>query len=147
MIESSRRLASWLEDTQSPVYEKLKELKRRGGPSQFWLWTNDYTKAPLQAASGMRRAHVWHWCEEHTSPDCGWLKFESTVSPEGVCKMPEAQQVSTYLQGRINLLPEPLQPEASESARNEFDGGRGNQSTDRQSSPRRSAEDVAAGRR
>jgi hypothetical protein len=147
MIESSRRLTTWLEDTQSPVYEKLRELKRRGGPSRFWMWTNDYTKAPQQAQSGMRRSHVWHWCSEHTSPDCGWLKFESTVTPDGVCKMPEALQVATYLQSRINLLPEPLQPEGPESANNEFDGGRENQVTDRASSPQESAKDVAAGRR
>lgn len=130
MVQASRRLVTWLEDTESVVHGKLIELKRRGGPSQFWMWTNDYTKAPQQAQNGMRRSHVWHWCQEHVTPDCGWLKFESTVGPDGVCKLPEAAQVASYLEGRINLLPEPLQSESLSEA-NVVDGGRGEQSTDR----------------
>lgn len=147
MIQASRRLATWLEDTDSAVYGKLKELKRRGGPAQFWLWTNDYTKAPQQAQNGMRRSHVWHWCQEHVTPDCGWLKFESTVGPDGVCKMPEAAQVASYLEGRINLLPEPLQSEGLSEA-NVVDGSRGDQSTDRSgdSSPKPSGSSAAGSR-
>jgi hypothetical protein len=147
MLKSSTLLTSWLEDTHSPVYEKLKELKRRGGPSQFWMWTNDYTKAPVLAASVMRRAHVWHWCSEPSTPDCGWLKFESTVGPDGVCKMPEAQEVSNFLQSRINLLPEPLQPEGSEDS-NLVDSDRGVPRGDvSESNPRETAINVGAGKR
>lgn len=138
-LDSSRRLTTWLEDTESEVYGKLKELKRRGGPSQFWMWTNDYTKAPSQAARGMRPSRVWHWCAQAgdmiENPDCGWLKFESAVGPDGVCKMPEAAQVANFLQQKIDSLEEPLQPERTESAINEFNGGRGYQSTDRVNSP------------
>ena len=54
--------------------------------------------------------------------------------------------MATYLQGRINFLPEPLQSEGLGNGRIE-DGDRGNQSTNRTSSPKESAEDVAAGRR
>lgn len=146
MIQASRRLTTWLEDTQSVVYGKLKELKRRGGPSQFWMWTNDYTKAPQQAQNGMRRSHVWHWCDQHVTPDCGWLKFESTVGPDGVCSMPEEQQVASYLEGRINNLPEPLQSEGLGDV-NVLDGGRGEQSTDRESSSGSLGTETGAGQR
>lgn len=146
MIKASRRLTTWLEDTQSVVYGKLRELKRRGGPSQFWMWTNDYTKAPQQAQNGMRRSHVWHWCDQHVTPDCGWLKFESTVGPDGSCSMPEEEQVASYLEGRINNLPEPLQSEGLGDV-NVLDGGRGNQSTDRESSSGSRSTESGAGQR
>ncbi len=147
MVKASKRLTTWLRDTDSPVYGKLKELKRRGGPSQFFMWTNDYTKGPQLAQNGMRPASVWHWCSDtadyESDPACGWLKFESTVGPDGACKMPEAAQVTSFLQQKIDSLQEPL----TESAINEFNGGRGDQSTDRVDSPSTTPGDGAAGTR
>jgi hypothetical protein len=149
MVKASKRLTSWLRDTDSPVYGKLKELKRRGGPSQFFMWTNDYTKGPQLAQNGMRPARVWHWCSDpadyESTPDCGWLKFESTVGPDGACKMPEEVQVASFLQQKIDSLP--LQPVGAESAINEFNGGRGDQSTDRVDSPSTTPGAGAAGTR
>jgi len=145
MLAANRQLVSWLEDTNSDVYLKLRELKHRGGPSRFWMWTNDYTKAPQQAQNGMRRAHVWHWCQQHVSPDCGYLKFESTVRPDGSCALPQAEQVSSYLQGRINMLPENLEPLLPDASM--VDGSRGDQSTDRENNPRSSAGEARAGGR
>ncbi len=150
MVKASKRLTTWLRDTDSPVYGKLKELKRRGGPSQFFMWTNDYTKGPQLAQNGMRPARVWHWCSDparyESDPDCGWLKFESTVGPDGACKMPEAAQVENFLQQKIDSLQEPLQPEGTEAADNVFDGGRGDQSNERVKSPSTTPAAGAAGR-
>tara|TARA_R110000868_G_scaffold132380_3_gene343221 strand:+ start:42629 stop:43249 length:621 start_codon:yes stop_codon:yes gene_type:complete len=103
MLQGNKLLVSWLEDASHPVTKALKEYKEIGGSADFFMWTNDYTKAPSQAARGMRKARVWWWSGSG-SDTSGWLKFESTVLPDGTCTNPKPEQIVTYIESRYSLF-------------------------------------------
>lgn len=81
----------------------LQGNKLLGGSTRFFMWTNDYTKAPQQAADGTRKSRVWWWSGSG-SETSGWLKFESTVLADGTCQNPRAQQVVSYIESRYSLF-------------------------------------------
>ncbi|MBH48986.1 MAG: hypothetical protein CME71_12530 [Halobacteriovorax sp.] len=103
MLQGNQLLVSWLKDDNHPVTKALKEYKEIGGTADFFMWTNDYSKAPAQAARGMRKSHVWWWSGSG-SDTSGWLKFESTVSPDGTCSNPKPEQIVSYLESRYSLF-------------------------------------------
>ncbi len=105
MLKGNKQLVKWLEDSQSPVSVALKEYSEIGGESSFFLWTNDYTKAPTQAARGTRKSRVWWWSGSG-SETSGWLKYESTVLPDGTCQNPKEEQIVSYLESRYHLFAE-----------------------------------------
>src|SRR5690606_35135240 len=102
MLEANKKLVSWLKDEEHPVNKALVHYKEIGGTADFFMWTNDYTKAPAQAARA-RRNRVWWWSGSSNETD-GWLKFESTVMPDGTCKTPEAEQIVSYLENRYSIF-------------------------------------------
>lgn len=103
MLKGNKQLVKWLEDPQSPVAVALKEYAEIGGTSSFFQWTNDYTKAPSQAARGTRKSRVWWWSGSG-SETSGWLKYESTVLPDGTCQNPQEEQIVSYLESRYHLF-------------------------------------------
>lgn len=103
MLQGNKLLVSWLEDEQHPVSVALKEYKDLGGSTDFFMWTNDYTKAPQQAARGTRKSRVWWWSGSG-SETSGWLKFESTVLADGTCQNPKAEQVVSYIESRYSIF-------------------------------------------
>lgn len=91
-ISGNIDLVAWLEDTESEVHKALMEFKAAGGRASFFIWTNDYQKAPIYAQRrGMRRSQVWYWNK-------AYLKYESTVDVEGNCTNPNQWQIVSYLQ-------------------------------------------------
>jgi len=102
MLEANKKLVGWLKDEEHPVNKALVHYKEIGGTADFFMWTNDYTKAPQQAAHA-RRNRVWWW-SGNGDETSGWLKFESTVLPDGTCKTPEAEQIVSYLENRYSLF-------------------------------------------
>ncbi len=116
MLQGNKLLVSWLEDEQSPVAQALEEYSAIGGESSFFMWTNDYTKAPQQAARGMRKSKVWWWSGSG-SETSGWLKFESTVLPDGTCQNPKEEQIVSYLESRYHLFAHEPSPVINDTSR------------------------------
>lgn len=118
MLKGNKQLVGWLKDPQSPVAVALKEYSAIGGESSFFLWTNDYTKAPSQAARGTRKSRVWWWSGSG-SETSGWLKYESTVLPDGKCQIPKEEQIVSYLESRYHLFAERQPAELANQRRRE----------------------------
>lgn len=118
MLEANKKLVGWLKDESHPVYKALVHYREIGGTPDFFMWTNDYTKAPQQA-SRARRNRVWWWSGS-SSETSGWLKFESTVLPDGTCKTPEAEQVVSYLENRYSLFAANTSEEVNDDRRSIF---------------------------
>lgn len=104
-LKANKKLVSWLRKPEGLVYKELHEIKALGGKADFYMWTNDYLKAPLMTATA-RKARVWHW-NPSTRPDGGWLKFESTLMPNGICLTPDLAETEKYLQTIIEKLKTP----------------------------------------
>lgn len=102
-LKGNKQLVSWLENVESPVSKRLKDVKELGGTTAFFMWTNDYTKD--QNNSRRRANRVWRWCNGGCNSGAGGLlKFESTVAGDGTCLNPEESQVTRFLDGYIAEL-------------------------------------------
>jgi hypothetical protein len=121
MLEANKTLISWLEDAEHPVTKAIAEFKEAGGRASFFMWTNDYTKAPRQARNA-RPNRVWYW-SSNNDPVHGLLKFESTLLADGTCKTPTAAQASLFISQRAQML------------RNRNEEARQNESRRRQEAP------------
>ena len=93
-----KQLKSWLENSDSIVSKYLKIIGESGGPTQFFLWTNDFqtNKATrkfedekIQKENGRKKrplASVWNYLD-------GLLKYESSITPDGECHIPKESEV------------------------------------------------------
>ena len=103
-------------DCARVAYDKLKvfltqntaELQRvvaLGATKRFYLWTDDYSQA---SANRSRRANsMWHWNRGDHDYSQGYWKWESVVTQDGRCLIPQAAQIRTALRQAITELERP----------------------------------------
>jgi hypothetical protein len=81
----------------------LRDIVQRGEAQgivpRFYLWTNDYTRAATPYPPGVREARLWYWKRKQPEPPKppGYWKWEATVDQNGVCHIPEHDQIEKYL--------------------------------------------------
>ncbi|MEZ4366102.1 MAG: M1 family metallopeptidase [Kofleriaceae bacterium] len=70
-----------------------------GFTARFYLWTNDYSRAADPYPPGRREARLWYW--KRTTPDPerppGYWKWESTLTQDGTCMVPQPAQIEAEL--------------------------------------------------
>jgi hypothetical protein len=80
--------------------------KDRGVTPKFYLWTNDYTKAKDPFPGGRRKARLWYWMRkpqvEGKTP--GYWKWESVVTQQGECQIPDDKQIADYIDEKLKEL-------------------------------------------
>ena len=74
--------------------------------SRFYLWTNDYSKANTPFPKELRMNKFWYW--QRTPAVAGrvpgYWKWESTVTQDGVCHIPDPAQIENYLTEKLAEL-------------------------------------------
>ena len=86
------QLISWLENPDSIISQYLKLIGESGGVTSFFLWTNDYSiKKAVIKGQNPRSARIWNWEDM-------FLKYESTVLPNGECVIPKKDDVISTLE-------------------------------------------------
>jgi len=90
-LEAYNKLNAFLQT----VPQNFVELKDAGATPRFYLWTNDYRIAA--ADQEQRPAKFWHWNRGPKDYTKGYWKWESTVTREGVCTIPEDAQIAEMI--------------------------------------------------
>jgi hypothetical protein len=86
------QLRSWLEKKDSVISKYLNLIENTGGTTNFFLWTNDYKTLNAKRKSiNARASRVWNW-------EGMFLKYESTLTPDGQCKIPNREEVIESLE-------------------------------------------------
>jgi hypothetical protein len=83
-----------------PALRRIIELgEPKGFVPRFYLWTNDYSRAATPYPPGVREARLWYWKRKQPEPPKppGYWKWESTVTQDGACHVPDADQIDKYL--------------------------------------------------
>lgn len=87
-------LRAWIEGATEDQLARLHE-----GAPRFYLWVNDYSTASDPFPHEVRPARFWFWrrdpAVEGRVP--GYWKWETTLDQDGVCHVPEAEQIEHYL--------------------------------------------------
>ncbi len=121
MIEANTLLISWLQDENHPVTKAIQEYNEAGGSASFFMWVNDYTKAPNQARNA-RRNQVWYWSSDGDQVR-GLLKFESTLMPDGTCKTPNERQAASFIERHAGVIRGIQANERMDESRRRNEGG------------------------
>ena len=90
-----------------PQLRRIIELgEAKGFVPRFYLWTNDYTRAADPYPPGMREARLWYWKRKQPEPPKppGYWKWEASVTQDGHCRIPETEQIETYLAETLKSL-------------------------------------------
>lgn len=92
--QSFRALRTWIEGATDAQLARLAD-----GAPRFYLWVNDYSTASDPFPHEVRPARFWFWrrnpAVEGRVP--GYWKWETTLTQDGVCHIPEAEQIERYL--------------------------------------------------
>lgn len=97
-------------DSEGPVKEKFRRVVELGADhlisNKFYLWTNDYTRAADPYPHGVRPARLWYWTRSPQIPgrSPGYWKWESTVTQDGVCHLPDEAQIEQYIDAKLSEL-------------------------------------------
>ncbi len=86
---------------------KINELgEAKGFVPRFYLWTNDYSRASMPYAPGVREARLWYWKRKQPDPTKppGYWKWEATLTQDGHCEIPHADQINAYLAETLRTL-------------------------------------------
>jgi len=89
---------------------KLREIVTKGEAKgyvpRFYLWTNDYGRAATPYPPGVREARLWYWKRKQPEPPKppGYWKWESSVTQDGACHVPQAEQIEHYLDETLASL-------------------------------------------
>lgn len=98
------------------VAEHAKELDEvatlgndKGVSRQFYLWTNDYTRAADPFPPGVRPAKLWYWKRKQPDPSKqpGFWKWESTLTQKGECTTPNVEAALAYLREKRSEVSAP----------------------------------------
>jgi hypothetical protein len=87
--------------TEQPVLKEIIELGRdQLYTNKFYLWTNDYSDAAVELPYPMRQNRLWYWKRNPQVPGRtpGYWKWESVLTQDGRCLVPEDAQIRAYLQ-------------------------------------------------
>jgi hypothetical protein len=90
-----------------PALRRIVELgEAQGFVPRFYLWTNDYTRAAMPYPPGVREARLWYWKRKAPEPPKppGYWKWEATVDQNGVCHVPQSEQIDTFLAETLKSL-------------------------------------------
>ena len=86
------QLRRWLEKKDSVISKYLSLIESTGGTTNFFLWTNDYKTLNAKRKSiNARASRVWNW-------EGMFLKYESTLMPDGQCNIPDKEDVIESLE-------------------------------------------------
>lgn len=91
-MQAYNKLNAFLSNPPANFVE-LRDLK--GATPRFYLWTNDYTRAAVEEEE--RPAKFWHWNRGDKDYKQGYWKWESSVSHQGVCTIPNDQQIAEMI--------------------------------------------------
>ena len=90
-----------------PALRRIVELgEAKGFVPRFYLWTNDYTNAATPYPPGVREARLWYWKRKQPEPPKppGYWKWEATVTQNGICEIPQQEQIDKYLAETLKTL-------------------------------------------
>lgn len=90
-----------------PMLRRIIELGERAGyVPRFYLWTNDYGRAADPYPFGVREARLWYWKRKQPEPPKppGYWKWEATLTQDGHCNVPRAEQIDAYLGETLHSL-------------------------------------------
>jgi hypothetical protein len=90
-----------------PALRKIVELgEAQGFVPRFYLWTNDYSRAASPYPPGVREARLWYWKRKQPEPPKppGYWKWEATVTQDGACHLPRAEQIEAYLADTLQVV-------------------------------------------
>jgi hypothetical protein len=77
-----------------------------GYTNRFYLWTNDYTHVNEPYPPGIRAARLWYWKRKKPDParPNGYWKWEATLSRDGVCTIPDPNQIRSVLAEELGRI-------------------------------------------
>jgi hypothetical protein len=104
--EAWRKLKAFVEAEQPLFREVLALGVDHLITPKFYLWTNDYTTAADPYPHGVRESRLWYWTRNPQIPGRtpGYWKWESTVTQDGVCHIPQDDQIRAYLEAKRDEL-------------------------------------------
>lgn len=87
-----------LENILASPPQELKDLKaataEKGGVHQFWFWNNDMTDAKASVKVPKNDAELWLYAGDRG--DGGLVKWISSTERDGVCHLPNLQDLITF---------------------------------------------------
>jgi hypothetical protein len=98
----AKRAHTRLKEFFNENWPEMQRVVELGATSSFYLWTDDYTQDELNRPR--RRHRIWHWNSGEKDYTIGFWKWESVVTQQGECLIPQDAQVRTELQNVINIL-------------------------------------------
>lgn len=101
-----RALKAFVQQEQ-PVLKRIIEIGRDAlYTHKFYLWTNDYSDAAVDFPYPMRQNRLWYWKRNPQIPERtpGYWKWESVLTQDGRCLIPEDAQIREYLQAKLDEL-------------------------------------------
>jgi ribosomal protein L30E len=74
-------------------------------PPMFWLMVNDYSEIKQPLKEKTRDAGLWYWKRNPAvlGRVPGYWKWEATVTQEGKCTIPNAEQAKKYLENHVKM--------------------------------------------
>ena len=74
--------------------------------NKFFLWTNDYSDAATPYPDGVRAARLWYWTRNPQVPGRtpGYWKWESVLTQDGQCLIPDDAQIADYVAAKLAEL-------------------------------------------
>ena len=95
---------------EGPLKAKFRRVLELGAEhlisNKFYLWTNDYTRAADPYPPGVRPARLWYWTRSPQIPgrSPGYWKWESSLTQDGVCHLPDDAQIEEYIDRKLAEL-------------------------------------------
>lgn len=81
-----------MEFYQNPPIGMKKLIEVGQTTNHFFLWVNDYTTA--SDTEEVRPNNFWHWNRGTKDYSQGYYKWESTLTKDGRCLVPDDQQIA-----------------------------------------------------
>lgn len=83
-------------------WEQMQTAVALGATRRFYLWTNDYSEAARNRIP--RTPRMWHWNTGPKDYRSGFWKWETVLSQDGLCLLPQAAQIRHELDTAISEL-------------------------------------------
>lgn len=96
--QSHRALIAFFRDN----WQLMQSVVARGATRKFYLWTNDYTAASPDRE--LRTTRMWHWNSGARDYTSGYWKWETTLTQNSICLVPQAAQIREELKEALRVL-------------------------------------------
>lgn len=92
---SYEALRTWAHSVPQAFWDAVAQ----GRTSRFFLWVNDYSEASESFPHEVRPGRFWYWERRPAvlGRVPGYWKWETTLTPDGRCLIPEPAQIDAYL--------------------------------------------------